>query len=523
MTGYAVIGEKLVNRYLVEDVIGQGSFGRVYRALDTETGERVALKEFVKQAGRIDSFLRELGILFDLHHPNVIACRTIVMGGSFRYLVCDYMDGGSLRELLVGGKATTVEVLELLVQVMEGVAYAHDRNVVHRDLKPENILLARREGGHDAKVSDFGISTLGTTAGLRSSIGSPAYMAPEQFYDQYDARVDVYALGVMAYEAIFGRRPFVGSPAQLMTGHLRVEPEIHAWLPKQFARILSKALAKKPDRRYSCVEVFREALRVALATEGDLLDRVVWPAELGEVLEVGHVRDEVLVRRESDFLRLDRAGRLVSRQPAADRLACADGSYLVQRGTSVEVSTPTARRAHRGLPAGASLALAPDGTVAYVSDGSANVIDATGRHDVSGGKKILAACFLGREQTLCLAWREDDETVLSFAGSHVRVAMDVKRLYGHPERYEAIARGNDGDPSMTMVRIGSSTPGRLECGDFSSDGDAFFAVTREGELASINIGSERIARTRWESKLRCVSAGKDRFVWVTREGRVLCT
>ena len=523
MASYAIIGERLVNRYLVEDVIGQGSFGRVYRALDTETGERVALKEFVKQAGRIDSFLRELGILFDLHHPNVIDCRTIVMGGSFRYLVCDYMDGGSLRDLLVAGKATTLELLELVVQVMEGVAYAHDRNVVHRDLKPENILLARRDGGYDAKVSDFGISTLGTTVGLRSSIGSPAYMAPEQFYDQYDARVDVYALGVIVYEIIFGRRPFVGSPAQLMTGHLRVEPEIHAWLPKQFARLLGKALAKKPDRRYSCVEVFREALRVALATEGDQLDLVVWPAELGEVLEVGHVRDEVLIRREADFLRLDRSGRLISRQPPADHLACAGGSFVVQRGTTVEVSTPTTRRAHRGLPSGATVAVSPDGSVAFVSDGRATLIDANGRHDVSGGKRILAACFLGREQTLCLAWREQDETVLSFAGSQVRVAMDVKRLYGHPERYEAIARADAGDPAMTMVRLGSSSPGRLECGDFSSDGDAFFAVTSEGELASINVGSERVARTRWESKLRCVSAGKDRFVWVTREGRVLCT
>jgi hypothetical protein len=327
----------------------------------------------------------------------------------------------------------------------------------------------------------------------------------------------------MLYEVLCGRRPFVGSPAQLMTGHLRTDPEIPLWLPKQFSRILGKALAKKPDRRFARVELFREALAIAAATEGGMLDSVVWPAELGAVLEVGHARDEILVRRETDVLRLDRAGRLLGSHAPADRLGCSDGAFFLQRGATLEVTTGATKRAHRGLPLGAEVALAPDGTLACVAQGKATVIDAGGRHAVGGDKAVEAACFLGREQTLCLAWRDGKNTLLSFAGTQVRVPMEVSRLYGHPDRYELIARGPESDTMIAMVRPGSATRASLSCGPFSSDGEVFFAVTDDGELASINVGTERIAKTRWEEKLRCVSAGRDRFVWATRGGRVLCT
>ena len=247
-----------------------------------------------------------------------------------------------------------------------------------------------------------------------------------------------------------------------------------------------------------------------------------WPTELNGILTVAHTSDEVLVRREDDFVRLDRSGRLVEKQAKVDVLVASPTAYALLRGTTATVHAGASSRAHRGIPIGARLAIAADGTMAFCHEGAAVVLDATGAHPVTpAGASIDSLCFLGAEQTLCLAWRDGAESVVSFGGTQVRIPGVVETLSGHPERYEIVARGLG--PQLFTVKLGQVTRAELACGEFTCDGEAFYAVSAEGDLACVNVASGRIARTRWESKLLSVSAGRDRFIWATRDGRILCT
>jgi hypothetical protein len=509
----------------VEEIVGQGAYGRVFRARDLEGGGVVALKEFVRRDGKGDSFLRELGILFELAHPHVIACHSLVMAGAFRYLVCEFMEAGSLRDLLVAQRTPTRDLLRLLREVAEGVAYAHEHNVVHRDLKPENVLLGVRDGRLIAKVSDFGISTLGTSLGRHSSIGSPAYMAPEQFYDQYDARVDVYALGVMLYEILCGRRPFHGSPAQLMLGHIRREPSWPLWLPRLFARVLRRALAKKPPRRFATVRAFIEALDLAMGAEGGELDRDAWPFALPGVTQLALAGDDLLVGAEDALRRLDARGRLVELAAPVDALVSAGALQLVVRGDTATVLDAHGARPPLTIPRGARVALSCEGGICFVHAGGAYVVERGQHHQVAAEKSsVVAACFVGREQTLMIA-RELEiagriETSLGLGAAEVRLPEPIAAVWGNPTRYEAVARSAIDRRRLFLIRAFAAEPIELACGAFSCDGECFYAVTDEGELASLAVGSSRVARTRWSSPLAHVAAAEGSLAWATVDGAV---
>lgn len=520
---YAVPGYVLGGRYLVEEVIGQGSFGRVFRARDLATSASVALKEFIRESGRQDSFLREFGLLFELKHPNIISCESLTMSGSVRYMVCEFMEGGSLRDMLEAGSTSLLRMLEILREVAAGVAHAHDQNVIHRDLKPENILLTRSSGELHAKVSDFGISTLGTSLGTRSWIGSPAYMAPEQFYDQYDKRVDVYALGVVAFEILCGRRPFRGSPAQLMAAHIKKEPDYPAWLPKMTLKFLRKALAKKPERRFESVRAFAEALDVVRRVERPALADHAWPAVVGDILSIARGAEEVFVRTRDALLRLDLRGRLVERLPPVEHAIGREGFALL-----ASEEGPAALRGPRGvrvldpLPPGVAPVLSAEGSVAYVMDGGAYVLDASGRHElVPPGSGASCVEFVGLEQTPCVGRTVNRRTSIELGGGRVDLPAPVSRLAAHGSRYELIARASDDPSRCFLLKLGEVSEVRLDCSDFTMDEQAFYAVSPEGELVGVSVGASRISRTRWEWPLASVAAGRDGFVCGTRDGRVL--
>src|SRR5215203_3407965 len=229
----------LSDRYTMGRELGRGGMATVYLARDLRHDRNVAVKVLeptVAPAGA-ERFMREIRIAARLTHPHVLSVYDSGEADRRLYYVMPYVDGETLRARLAREGALQIsEAVRLLRELADALAYAHGHGVVHRDLKPENVLLS---GGH-AVVADFGIAKAiaaathdgaAPRAGLTSAgvaLGTPAYMAPEQAVGDAatDHRADLYALGVVAYEALAGAHPFAGreTPAQLVAAHLSEAP-----------------------------------------------------------------------------------------------------------------------------------------------------------------------------------------------------------------------------------------------------------------------------------------------------------
>lgn len=247
------IGELKRSKYRVLGLIGQGQFGRVYCAVHHKTGRLVALKSLDHQRFPTHKFLRELRFLLSLQHPNIVTCQALEHTRNGRCLVMDYCEGGTLRHLMEGESGLTLaQGLRLIINVLAGLAHAHDRNIIHCDIKPENILLNINSQGWIARISDFGIARLGQNLGHESNnnTGSPAYMAPERFYGQYFPSSDLYAIGVMLFELLVGDRPFSGIPADLMSAHMNRPVVLPPLIPTPLQPVILTALQKLPARRF---------------------------------------------------------------------------------------------------------------------------------------------------------------------------------------------------------------------------------------------------------------------------------
>lgn len=237
-----------LSRYKILNQIGQGQFGIVYCALDQETGSLVAMKALDKRGIPTRLFLRELGCLAGLQHKNIVTFHTIAYDEGDRYLVMDYCEGGTLRQLLELSIPNSLgQCLQLVVDILRGLEMAHQLGVVHCDLKPENILLTFTPERCVARLSDFGIARLAAETGYLGmgpggDTGSPAYMAPERFYSQHSYASDLYAVGVIIFELAMGRRPFTGLPGQLMNAHLNQVVQIPEAVPFLLRSVLETAL-----------------------------------------------------------------------------------------------------------------------------------------------------------------------------------------------------------------------------------------------------------------------------------------
>lgn len=250
------------SRYRQLGLIGHGQFGRVYCAVNRQTGSLVALKDISRQRLSTHKFLRELRFLLTLAHPNIATCEALEHSDSGRQLVLDYCEGGTLRHLIEAEIPLTLEeILNLLREILAALDHAHSQGIVHCDIKPENILLKIVPGGWQVKLSDLGIARLKQEANPDAGqTGSPAYMAPERFYNQYSAASDLYAVGVILYELLLGRRPFSGTPAELMVAHLNHYPELPEELPGVIRSVLKKSLEKLLARRYQSAAEMRAAI-----------------------------------------------------------------------------------------------------------------------------------------------------------------------------------------------------------------------------------------------------------------------
>ena len=279
---FANLAAATTDRYRLVRELGQGGMATVYLAEDVKHHRQVAIKmlrpELAASLGA-ERFLREIEIAAGLHHPHILPLYDSGGSGDVLYYVMPFVDGQSLRDRLAKVGALPIdEAVRILREVTDALAYSHQRGVVHRDIKPENIMIS----GSHALVTDFGIakalSDASSTAHITSTgmaLGTPTYMAPEQVTadPSLDHRVDIYAVGVMAYEILAGRAPFLGTnPQQVLAGHLTRAPEalsIHrSTVPAALEAIVMRCLEKNASDRWQTAGELLRALEGLSANSG---------------------------------------------------------------------------------------------------------------------------------------------------------------------------------------------------------------------------------------------------------------
>ncbi len=248
------------SRFRLINQIGYGTFGKVYAAVDTFTGDQVAIKLFNSNFQK-SGYLQELGLLFDKDHRFIVNVLSFGYSEGHKYLVYEFIPGGTLRDLIaVNPRVAPSLALQIAHQIATGLQFAHRHQVVHRDLKPENILLTAPQWPFEVKLCDFGLAArCRNQSGLVSAFGSTAYMAPEQFDKGYDSRVDIYALGVILYEMLFGRRPYTGDASAITYAHRHNPIAFPPQVDEGLTQLLRKSLAIDPDDRYvDCRSLLRD-------------------------------------------------------------------------------------------------------------------------------------------------------------------------------------------------------------------------------------------------------------------------
>ncbi|MEU8627281.1 protein kinase [Streptomyces sp. NPDC048669] len=272
------------SKYLLEEPLGRGATGTVWRARQREAagaeaavtgqpGELVAIKvlkeELANDADVVMRFLRERSVLLRLTHENIVRTRDLVVEGDLLALVMDLIDGPDLhRYLRDNGPLTPVAASLLTAQIADALAASHADGVVHRDLKPANVLVSERDGVMHPMLTDFGIARLADSPGLTRThefVGTPAYVAPESAEGRpQTSAVDIYGAGILLYELLTGRPPFAGGTAlEVLQRHLSEEPRRPGNVPAPLWTVIERCLSKDPDRRPSAENLARALRTVA--------------------------------------------------------------------------------------------------------------------------------------------------------------------------------------------------------------------------------------------------------------------
>ena len=270
------------SKYLLEEPLGRGATGTVWRARQRETagaeaavagqpGKTVAIKvlkeELANDADVVMRFLRERSVLLRLTHPNIVRVRDLVVEGDLLALVMDLVEGPDLhRHLRENGPFTPVAAALLTAQIADALGASHADGVVHRDLKPANVLLKQQGGEMHPMLTDFGIARLADSPGLTRThefVGTPAYIAPESAEGRpQTSAVDIYGAGILLYELVTGRPPFSGGSAlEVLHQHLSAEPRRPSTVPDPLWTVIERCLRKNPEQRPSAENLAR-GLRV---------------------------------------------------------------------------------------------------------------------------------------------------------------------------------------------------------------------------------------------------------------------
>ncbi|MFC9293180.1 Stk1 family PASTA domain-containing Ser/Thr kinase [Streptomyces sp. NPDC057011] len=272
---------RLGGRYELSHVLGRGGMAEVYLAHDTRLGRTVAVKTLRADLARDPSFQarfrREAQSAASLNHPAIVAVydtgEDYVDNISIPYIVMEYVDGSTLRELLHSGRKLLPErTLEMCIGILQALEYSHRAGIVHRDIKPANVMLTRTG---QVKVMDFGIARAMGDSGMTMTqtaavIGTAQYLSPEQAKgEQVDARSDLYSAGCLLYELLSVRPPFIGdSPVAVAYQHVREEPQppsnFDPEITPEMDAIVLKALVKDPDYRYQSADEMRADIEACL-------------------------------------------------------------------------------------------------------------------------------------------------------------------------------------------------------------------------------------------------------------------
>jgi serine/threonine protein kinase len=288
------------DRYHLLAPLGEGGMASVYKAFDTRLERDVAVKiirtdMFIPAALQqvLKRFEREAKSLAKLSHPNIVSIIDYGEHDGVPYLVMEYLPGGTLKDRLAAQHLTWQESFHMLLPVARALHFSHQQGIIHRDIKPSNILITQ---SGEPMLSDFGIAKIlegeKTTAltGTGVGIGTPEYMAPEQWVGETSPCSDLYSLGVVLYEMVTGRKPYTAdTPAAILLKQanypLPRPRQFVADLPDRVEKIILKALAKKPEDRYSSMEEFSTALENLLSGHAKIKPLVL-PVEKPKVEEL---------------------------------------------------------------------------------------------------------------------------------------------------------------------------------------------------------------------------------------------
>jgi serine/threonine protein kinase len=269
-----LIGQSL-GRYHILEQLGEGGMATVYKAYDTRLERDVAIKVIRRgafpseQLDRIlKRFEREAKALAKLSHPNIIKVIDYGEHENSPYLVMEYLPGGTLKTRL-GRPMPWQEAARIVIPIAEALDYAHEQKIIHRDIKPSNILLTAKG---QPMLTDFGIAKMleteetATLTGTGIGVGTPEYMSPEQWTGTTTTQSDIYSLGVVLYEIVTGRKPYMAdTPAAILLKQAS-EPlprpgKFVSNVPSSLENILIKALARDPQNRFRTMEAFSDALQ----------------------------------------------------------------------------------------------------------------------------------------------------------------------------------------------------------------------------------------------------------------------
>jgi serine/threonine protein kinase len=381
-----LVGQTFADRYLIEERLGSGAMGEVYRARHVKIGKSFAVKvlrtELLEDEKTRQRFDREAELAGTLKHPNIVG--VVDVGETpegVRYMVMELAVGEPLSQLIGSGPMAAERAIPILRQLCDALNHAHDRGLVHRDFKPDNVIIERRPDGSEyVRIIDFGIAILRadlssdrgrlTTAGV--VLGTPHYLAPEQAFGNGDHRIDLFALGVVSYEMLTGKLPFDGEGAEVARANLTMAAppmgvrvpflEVDPLLEAFTLQLMNKAPELRPESGKEAGELLELIER----------DRAAAAELLGIDLTTSARR---MIGRTDESRPAPRVsiGDTDESQPIprATDLSIPRESVVVARARSI--APPTAPRSRRGLViAGSAIAAVAIGIVVIVISGSSS-------------------------------------------------------------------------------------------------------------------------------------------------------
>lgn len=275
MNSVIVKGTKINDRYQIIKTLGEGGMANVYLAHDTYLDRNVAVKvlrgDLANDEKFVRRFQREALSATSLSHPNIVEIYDVSEDDGQYYIVMEYVDGKTLKQVLKQrGHLSVTEVIDIMLQVTDGMAHAHDAYIIHRDIKPQNIMIL---SNGMIKITDFGVAIALNSTQLtqtNSVMGTVHYIPPEQANGKGSTiRSDIYSMGIMMYELLTGLLPYKGDNAvEIALKHLR-EPlpsvrKFDSSIPQSIENVIIKATAKNPKNRYKDAREMHDDLKTAL-------------------------------------------------------------------------------------------------------------------------------------------------------------------------------------------------------------------------------------------------------------------